>query len=592
MRWQQLRALVMPWRWLLAAVVLGVLLSAGLEVVPPLLIRQVVDDHITTGQQQGVLALAFLYLGVTAAIQGLTFLTTYCTAIAAQGALHTLRVRVFAHLQRLPMPYHDQTPLGDSISRCTADVDTIDSLFSSGVLNVVTDLVRLLTILIAMFALSWPLTLVTLVVILPVAGVTRLFQLRVRAAERASRLAVGEVNTRLQELLGGVEVIRAFAAEFGCVRAFRTALSQMLVAYNRAMVYSALYSPSMAILAALASAVLLWYGTRQTFTAWGISLGTLTAFVLLVQQFFKPITNLGDEWQTVQSALAGAERLFAILELEPEPTPAPAPRTALPREATALALDHVVFGYHPGLPVLRDVSLCVQRGEHLALVGRTGAGKSTVLHLLGGFYAPWRGSVRVQQRDPRLLSTTERRQVCGVVPQVVHVFGKTVWDNLTLGDPQVTEMAVHRAAQLAGAADFVTALPEGYQTRLRGSGHGVGIQLSAGQCQLLALARALVWAPPILILDEATSAVDSVSEATLRAALRSLMATHGLAVLSVAHRLATACTADRVVVLDAGQVVETGTPDALTQADGRFAAWLVLEAAGWPLPSPVGVPSP
>lgn len=583
MRWHSIRHLLAPWRWRLGAVVLGVLVSAGLEVVPPLLIRQMVDGPLATGQRTGLLTLALLYLAVTATLQALTFLTTYSTAVAAQGALHLLRVQVFAHLQHLPMPYHDQTPLGDSISRCTADVDTIDSLFSSGVLNVVTDLVRLVTILIAMLALSLPLTLVALVVILPVVAVTRLFQLRVRAAERASRVAVGEVNTRLQELLSGVEVIRAFAAEWSCVRAFRSALSLMLEAYNRAQVYSALYTPLMAILAAVASAILLWYGTRQTFVAWGISLGTLTAFVLLLQQFFKPLTTLGDEWQTVQSALAGAERLFTLLALAPEPTPPAAPAGAPVATPTVLALEHVVFGYQPERPVLRDVSLQVERGEHLALVGRTGAGKSTVLHLLAGFYAPWSGSVRVQQRDPRLLSATERRQVCGVVPQVVHVFGKTVWDNLTLGDTQVAAAAVQQAVQLAGAAEFIEALPHGYQTLLRGSGHGAGVQLSAGQCQLLALARALVWAPPILILDEATSAVDSVSEALLRAALRRLMATHGLAVLSVAHRLATACTADRVVVLEAGAVIETGTPDALTQADGHFAAWLVLEAAGWPL---------
>ncbi len=575
-----LRSILAPWRWLLGVVVVCVLLSATLEVVPPLLIRRVVDGHIATGQRDGLFSLALLYLAVTATLQGLTFLTTYLTAVAAQGALHTLRLRVFAHLQQLPMAYHDQTPLGDSISRCTADVDTIDSLFSSGILNVVTDMVRLVTVCIAMLALSPPLALVAVGVIVPVALVTRQFQVRVRAAERTNRAAVGEVNTCLQELLGGVEVIRAFAAESVCVRAFRAALRHMLVAYNRAMVYSSLYSPLMAILAAIASAVLLWCGTRDAFVAWDISLGTLTAFVLLFQQFFKPITNLGDEWQTVQGALSGAERLFAVLGLAPESVPSSAP-PLVAADTRAIVLDHVVFGYQPGWPVLRGVSLCVRPGEHVALVGRTGSGKSTALNLLGGFYTPWSGSVQVQQRDPRQLSEDERRQVFGLVPQVVHLFGNTVWENITLGDTDVSLESVKHAARLAGAEHFIASLPQGYHTPLRGSGHGAGVQLSAGQRQLLALTRALVWHPPVVILDEATSAVDSVSDATVRTALHTLMRQRGLAVLSVAHRLATACDADRVVVLEAGQVVETGPPQELAQGSGPFAAWLALEAAGW-----------
>ena len=575
-----LRSILAPWRWILGTVVLCVLLSATLEVVPPLLIRRVVDVHIALAQRDGLLTLALLYLALTATLQGLTFLTTYLTAVAAQGALHTLRLRVFAHLQQLPMAYHDQTPLGDSISRCTADVDTIDSLFSSGILNVVTDLVRLVTVFIAMLALSPPLALVAVGVIVPVALVTRQFQVRVRAAERTNRAAVGEVNSCLQELLGGVEVIRAFAAESVCVRTFRATLRQMLVAYNRAMVYSALYSPLMAILAALASAVLLWCGTRNAFVAWGISLGTLTAFVLLFQQFFKPITNLGDEWQTVQGALSGAERLFAVLGLAPESVLPSAP-PLVAADTRAIVLDNVVFGYQPDWPVLRGVSLCVRPGEHVALVGRTGSGKSTALNLLGGFYTPWSGGVQVQQRDPRQLSEDERRQVFGLVPQVVHLFGNTVWDNITLGDANVSLDAVMQAAILVGADRFIQSLPQGYHTPLRGSGHGAGVQLSAGQRQLLALTRALVWHPPVLILDEATSAVDSVSDAAVRTALRALMRQRGLAVLSVAHRLATACDADRVVVLEAGQVVETGPPQELAQGSGPFAAWLALEAAGW-----------
>jgi ATP-binding cassette subfamily B protein len=570
-----------PWRWVLGGVILCVLSSAVLELVPPLLIRRMVDEHIARARHDGLLMLALLYLGATAAVQGMGFLTNYLTAVAAQGALHGLRVRVFAHLQQLPMPYHDHTPLGDSISRCTADVETVDRLFSSGVLNVVTDLVRLVTVAVAMVALSPHLAVVSAVIVLPVALVTRVFQVRVRAAERANRHAVGVVNTRLQETLGGVEVIRAFACEAVFIKVFRGALRQMLMAFNRATVYSALYIPLMAILAATATAVLLWVGTRNALTAWGISLGTLTAFVLLLQRFFKPITDLGDEWQTVQSALSGAERLFQVLALAPETLPHCQAGTASGNGQAAIALRDVVFGYQPGRQVLRGLSMVVQRGEHVALVGRTGAGKSTVLHLVGGLYVPWAGSVQVLQADPYQLAEDERRHVVGIVPQVVHLFAGTVLANLTLDDLEVPYEAVVRAAVITGADRFIRALPQGYATPLSGSGHSGGVQLSAGQCQLLALTRALVWDPGILVLDEATSAVDSISDAAFRAALRTVSTRRALAVLTVAHRLATAREADRVVVLDEGCVVEAGTPQELERCGGRFAAWLELEAAGW-----------
>jgi ATP-binding cassette subfamily B protein len=384
----------------------------------------------------------------------------------------------------------------------------------------------------------------------------------------------------LQETLGGVEVIRAFGREPSFVARFGAALRQALDAYNLAARYSALYAPLMAMLAALATALLLWAGTRQMFSAWNISLGTLTAFVLLFRRFFQPITALGDEWQTVQSALSGLERILQVLALPVEWPPAARQRTPTD-DAAPIELRDVTFGYLAERPVLRRVSLTARMGEHVAIVGQTGAGKSSLVSLLGGLYAPWDGQVRAAGCDPRQLAEGERRGLIGVVPQMTQLFSGTVLENLTLGDASVSRDAVERAAALTGADDFIRALPRGYDTWLGvgAAGNGASAQFSAGQRQLLALTRALVWQPPVLLLDEATAAIDSASEAALREALR--VSGRNRAVLTVAHRLSTARKADRVIVMDAGRILEEGTPAELVQRGGRFAALLELEAAGW-----------
>jgi ATP-binding cassette subfamily B protein len=336
-----------------------------------------------------------------------------------------------------------------------------------------------------------------------------------------------------------------------------------------------------AILSALAVAALLWAGTPHAFAAFGVSLGTLTAFLILMQRFFQPITALGEEWQTVQGAMAGAERIFGTLALPPERTVPVPTGDGLEVEQRPIVLSRVEFGYAEDQPVLHGISLEATRGEHVALVGRTGAGKTTALHLVAGLYQPWSGSIRVAGRDPVQLDESARRRVLGVVPQVVQLFSGTVMENLTLSDPSIPDAAVYEACRIAGADGFIRRLPQGYDTGLSGSGSGTGTHLSAGQQQLLALARALVHRPAVLLFDEATAAIDSASDAAFRAALRVSVLAQGCGVLTVAHRISTALEADRVVLLDKGRIVEEGTPAELLARNGRFAALLELEAAGW-----------
>lgn len=575
----QLRDLVRPWRGRLVLVGVGVLAAALLDLVPPLVIRYVVDA-VTAGRVSGIPAAAGIYLAAVAAVQVLTAGYGYLASTVAQRALAVLRTRLFGHLLALPTDYHDRTPVGDAIARATADVDTIDDLFSTSVVSLLGETLRLVTVAAAMLILSPALTLVAAVVIPPLALLTRYLRRRIRDAERATRRAVGATASQVQEDLAGVTVIRAFGrqAQFGA--RFRVTLSGWLSATNTSTRYNSFYAPALAVLAAVATAGLLWLGGGGTARLAGVSVGTLTAFVLLFARFFTPLINLGDEWQSVQAALAGAERVFAILAI---PTAQRLSPTSPRRVATAPAilLDRVGFGYRPDRPVLHDISLTVNAGEHVALVGRTGAGKTSILALLAGLYPPWHGRVRLAGHDVATIDDHQRRALLGVVPQTVQLFTGTVQDNVAFSDHTISTERVIHACRIAGAHTFIAALPSGYQTILSDTGRGEGVALSAGQRQLLALARALVAAPKVLLLDEATAVVDGASDAAFRSALRQYVQPGGTAILTVAHRLSTARDADRIIVLSAGRIVEQGPPTELMTSDSQFAALVAIEEAGW-----------
>jgi ATP-binding cassette subfamily B protein len=625
--YRQVVELLAPRRRLLLLIVGLVVISASLELVPPLIVRNIVDDHLLVGQAEGLIWLAVVYLLAAATVEATRAFAGYLTGVAAQGTLHDLRVRLFSHLQSLPIPWFDRTPLGEAIAHCTSDIEAIQTLFTSGVSNVVIDMARVVTITAALFSLSPSLSGIALLTLPLLLVLTRRLQVQVREAERANRVAVGQQGAHLQETLVGAETIQTFGRQDAFVHRLRLTLAETLAAANRSTACSALYSPNVSILAAVAGASLLWVGARGGLTSWDISLGTLTAFVLLLQRAFAPLAALGEQWQTVQGALAGVERVFEVLAVPGDrmakdftpPTPLSGAERgesirlcsplragddvgARPREyrpaddiaadiraaqrlgvrfAPAGELDEVLFGYAPGQPILNHVSIAVQPGEHVALVGRTGAGKSSALALLGGLYEPWEGRVRVLGQNPRDLDPAERRRLFGVVPQTALLFNGTVVENVALFDPEVSRETVERAVALAGGESFVAALPHGYDTLLAGVGGGRGVRLSAGQTSLLALARALVLDPPLILLDEATAAIDAATEAALATALREGVIGRRRGLLTVAHRLATAREADRVIVLEGGRIVEEGPPGDLIRAGGRFAALVELEAAGW-----------
>jgi ATP-binding cassette subfamily B multidrug efflux pump len=581
--WEEIRRLLHPWRGQIVMIALGVLIFEGLSVIPPLLLQRIIDEHLVPGITTGLLFLALLYLAATMLAVIFNSGVSYLTAWVAQHALRDMRVDLFDHLLHLPLGYHDRTPLGDVISRCTADVDTVDTLFTTGVSNLLLRLVQLVTTFAAMVLLSPPLAMLAILLLPPLALATRFFQVHIRDAERQRRITISMLNVYLQETLSGIEVVRAYYREGTMLTRFRRALQENLAAFWYSESYNMFYTPSLMVLVALCVSLLLWSGTGGIGQNWDLSIGTIIAFIILFQRFFEPVRNLGEDWQTVQSALSGVERIVQVLQT-PIDVPVSTSNSLQPGDGALVALRDVTFGYLADHPVLHDITLSVHPGEHVAVVGRTGAGKSSLVNLVAGLYAPWSGEVFLAGLDPYGLSDTQRRRVVGMVPQVVQLFSGTVWENLTIGDLSVSRQAVERAAKMAGVDRFVPALPEAYDTLLSGVGGGMGVRLSEGQQQLLSLARALVWDPAVFLLDEATSAVDNASESEIRTTLRAVFRGDDggqRAAVTVAHRLSTAREADRVIVLDNGRIVEQGDPDYLIQRGGWFAALVELEEAGW-----------
>ena len=582
----QLVAVLRPWRGRLVVVAAAIVGASLLELAPPLIVGHLIDHNLAVGRTDGLAAAAVVYLLAVAGGQLLTFIYGYQASVVAQNALHGLRVRTFGHLCRLPASHHDYSPLGDTVNRCTADLDAVGLLFTEGVATLVGQLVPLVFVIVAMVVLSPGLTAVAALSLPPLVMMTRFMRRRVREAQRANRAALGRLASELEETMAGAEVVRAFGREEAFAERFRAVLGDTLAAFCRSNLFNTFYAPLLGILAASFTALLLALGVQRFLGAATVPLGTLTAFVLLYQRAFAPITALGEQWQRVQAALSGAERVFETLALRADDVAGGRRSHAHMERNKGIEVRDVTFGYIEGTPVLSDISFTVRPGERVALVGRTGAGKSTVVNLLGGLYVPWSGTVRVTGVDPRSLGDGERGGIIAIVPQQAQLLSTTLRANVTLGDAAVADHTVRQALLRAGLGELVEGLPAGADTLIAGVGGGAGPALSAGQRQLLALARALALEPAVLVLDEATSYVDENTDAAIRATVRQLAADRGVAVLTVVHRLATAKEADTVIVMDDGRVVEEGPPSELARARGHFAAFLGLEAAGWAWDAP------
>ena len=560
---RRLVAELAPFRPLIVAALGLIVLSAAAQATGPLLIGRAIDGAIGPGDRRllltYMLALAGVYIVGALASRG----QTLRVGQIGQRVLAGMRERIFDRLQRLPLTYFDRRPVGDLISRVTNDVDTLNQFLSQGLTQLLGQLFSLVGIVATMLLLDWPLALVSFTIIPIMLLTTNLFARRARTAFRRTRETVGDVTAELQEEIVGVRQAQAFnRTEFNIAR-FRQRNEANRSANVQATGITSAFAPAIDVLSTLSTALVIGFGGYLVFHD-RLTVGTLAAFLIYVQQFFRPIQLISQVYTQAQSSLAGAERIYTILDEAPEVADAP-DATVLGQIAGGIAFDGVTFGYDSERPVLRGVSFTVEPGQTLALVGRTGAGKTTIASLIPRFYDVTGGAVLIEGQDVREATRASLRGQIAVVLQEPFLFSGTIAENIAYGKLGAPREAIEAAARATDAHDFISALPQGYDTPL---GEGGG-NISQGQRQLLSFARALLADPRILILDEATANIDTRTEVTIQRALATVLA--GRTSVIIAHRLSTIRSADLILVIEDGQIVERGTHDALLELDGLYA---------------------
>lgn len=561
-----------PYRWKVVAAVLVLVAASLLQVVGPWLTQRAIDEAIPAGDVRMLGVLAGIYLGATLASFLLEYAQTLLTTWLGQRVMFDLRGEIFAQLQRLDLRFYDRNPVGRLMTRLTSDVETLNELFSSGVVSVFGDVFTLVFILCAMLWMDWELALVSFAV-LPLVGITvALFRRRIREAYRDIRVRLARMNAWLHERITGIRVVQLFNREAADARELDRINQDYLQAHLRSITYYALFFPVIEFFTAVALALILWYGGVSVL-AGGTTVGVVAAFLQYARRFFRPIQDLSEKYNLLQGAMASSERIFQLLDREPEirdpedPLPLPHPVRG------EIEFRDVWFAYgdrEDGEPdwVLEGVSFRAAPGESLAVVGHTGAGKSTLINLLLRFYDPQRGEILLDGVPIRRLRMADLRGVIALVLQDVFLFSRDVAFNIRLGEGEISDEAVRAAAAEVGADRVIERLEGGYAQVLGER----GANLSVGERQLISFARALAFDPRILVLDEATSSVDSEIEARIQEATDRLM--EGRTSLIIAHRLSTIRNASRILVLHQGRLVEEGTHDELLGSEGGMYARL------------------
>ena len=553
---------ILPYKRLFLAGMMLLPLQQAFGLAQPYLMKVGIDQYIAGKDLWGLQSVMLLFLGALIGETITIFAYYYLSMVVAQRCLADLRVAVFTHVQKLPMSYFDRNPVGRLVTRMTTDVDVLQEMFSSGVGTLVADFIMVIWIVGVMFYLHVELALVSLALIPPMAFAINFFRVKARQTYRLIRERIARINAYLGEAISGMSVIQLFAREEKTFQEFEALNADHRDAYHLSNLYEAALYSMVEAAGAVSVGLLLWYGGGEVLHG-VIGIGTLVAFKEYLHRFFVPLREFSQKYAVMQSAMASAERIFQLLDT---PVDIQSPKNALvPKSFRGeVVFDNVWFHYRPGDPVLKGVSFRIEPGEKVAVVGATGSGKTTTIKLLNRFYDIQRGSIEVSGVDVRDWDLPALRRHIGVVLQDVFLFSGDVRANLVLGDPSIPLERVERAAQLANADSFIRRLPEGYRARVRERGSN----FSGGQRQLLALARVLVYQPNILVMDEATSSVDTETEALIQNALENVM--RDRTCLLIAHRLSTIRNADRIIVLHHGEVREMGSHAHLMEKKGIY----------------------
>jgi ATP-binding cassette subfamily B protein len=543
----------------LAAIIAGSLL----QLAQPYLTKLAIDRYIATSDLAGLNGIALLFAGVLVASFVLEFAQTWLMQMTGQRIMFDMRMQIYGHLQRLDLREYDRNPVGRLMTRVTTDVDTLNELFSSGVVAIFGDVFTLAGIMIVLVWLDWRLAIVAFAVLPIIVLVTQWFRRNVRESYRTVRLWIARINAFLQENITGMATVQLFRREARNYAAFDEINRRHRDANIDSIFYYAVFYPAIEIVSALAAALIVWFGGGWVLQG-TLTLGALVAFLQYSQRFFRPISDMSEKFNILQSAMASSERIFKLLDTPvTEATPA-AGRRLPPASRGHIVFDHVWFAYDGEDYVLRDVSFEVAPGQRVGIVGATGAGKSTIINLLLRFYDVNRGRILVDGIDIRELPLQELRRLFGLVLQDVHLFSGTIAGNIRLGHEDITDEQVRHAAMAVHAHPFIMRLPQGYDAPVAER----GATLSVGQKQLLSFARALAFDPRVLILDEATSSVDTETELLIRDALHVLMSER--TTIAIAHRLSTIQDMDQILVLHRGELRERGAHQDLLAARGIY----------------------
>jgi ATP-binding cassette subfamily B protein len=605
-----------PYKWQTLLAVIAIILKAGMDVIGPYLTKTAIDKYLVHTHYNslldpwlsnvplvGIAQVSVMYVSALGLSFIFEFVQTYMMQWTGQKAMFDLRTQIFAHLQQLHIGFFDKNPVGRLVTRVTSDVDALNEMFTSGVVAIFEDIFVLFGIIVIMLKMSWWLALITFAVLPIIFVATMIFRKKVRESYRRIRTAIARINAYLQEHVSGIVVLQLFNRERRSFEEFEIVNKQHMEAYKDAILAHAVYYPVVEILSATAIACVIWFGGNSVLRD-AVSLGVVVAFMQYAQRFFRPIQDLSEKYNILQSAMASSERIFKLLD-----TPVEVLAPTHPKKVDGpgvIEFDHVWFAYkqvsaegpEAGISdgdsaqinvgwdwILRDVSFTIQPGETVAIVGHTGAGKTTIISLLLRFYDVQRGAIKVDGVDVREMAIEDLRRRFGVVLQDPFLFSGTVEDNIKLGSPWIEDEAIEKAAEDVNVADFIRTLPDGFKEKVRERGS----TLSTGQKQLISFARALAHNPRILVLDEATSSVDTETEVRVRNALSKMV--EGRTSVIIAHRLSTIQQADKIIVMHKGKLREMGSHQELLANRGIYWKLYQLQYKDQEVGGMVSVPS-